>query len=137
MYRNLKLKVERRFVREMREGWNSSKAHFLFLPLPIPLHSFSWTRSLSPLMAFSCPLVPSSPSKQGLLSFNRARDEIFEIGHTMTTIRLWYALEMNSRANDRFDFRPIYEPHSLVPRISPRRGGKKIGEISNVRTWSI
>lgn len=144
----LKVETQRRFVRE-RGRSNSSKARFffrehaalcsiiyfsllLFLPLgnissflfsyislfPLPFPSIL-SRSLSPLMALSCPLRhrSSSPSKQGLLSFNRARDEIFEIGYTMTTIRLWYALEMNSCANDRFDFRPIYEPHSLVPRI--------------------
>lgn len=83
-------------------------------------------------MALSSPSKhrSSSPWRQGLLSFNRARDEIFEIGYTMTTIRLWCAVEMNSRANDRFDFRPIYEPHSLVPRILLEEGEKKIGEIS-------
>lgn len=73
-----------------------------------------------------------------MLSFNRARDEIFEIGYTMTTIRLWCAVEMNSRANDRFDFRPIYEPHSLVPRILLEEGKKKkSSKYLNVRIWSI
>lgn len=146
MYRNLKLKVETQ--RREKEGDQIHQKDIssfetrsfmriiyfsllLFLPLGnissflfvyfffFPPFPSILSRSLSPLMALSCPLRhrSSSPSKQDLLSFNRAHDEIFEIGYTMTTIRLWYALEMNSRANDRFDFRPIYEPHSLVPRI--------------------